>query len=168
MAVTKLTLTDCRSGHVRRAGAGRDRRPARLHRTSRSRSTVVYPLIGLTAALLAAVGVAWVVTRPASPRPTQPAARASASPSAAGPTAVSLADAGTTVALSWHRPAGDVVQYAVLAAPAGTAPVLQLMVRGDTFRAQVNGLDPHVDYCFQVAAVYSGALARSAQSCTHR
>ncbi len=95
-------------------------------------------------------------------------APASAPPPVAVPTEVRLSDARTTVTVTWHGPATGVVQYALLAGPAGTPPTVQRMLGHDVHQATVGGLDPTTDYCFQVAAVYPAALGRSATVCTSR
>jgi hypothetical protein len=122
--------------------------------------------------VLAVLGLAWAATRPAHPdragsaRSTPaPSVPASAAPA---PTGVDLTDNGTTVILHWQGTGTGIIQYAILAAPAGTTPVLQQMTPGAASLATVGGLDAHADYCFQVAAVYPATLARSGTICTHR
>jgi hypothetical protein len=120
--------------------------------------------------VLAALGIAWASVRPAghgpSSRPTAPAADRPTSPPV--PTEVSLHDAGTAVTVSWRAPSASVVQFAVLAGPAGQPPTVRRMTDRATAEATIDGLEPTRNYCFQVAAVYPTALGRSPLVCTRR
>jgi hypothetical protein len=65
-------------------------------------------------------------------------------------------------------PTGGPVQFAVLAGRTGSDPVLWRMAPGAAASASVDGLDPHINYCFVVAAVYPGAYVRARPVCTTR
>jgi hypothetical protein len=85
------------------------------------------------------------------------------------PTDVRLADVGSSVTLAWTDPTQGTVQFLITAAPAsGTAlPVRDVPRRITTIT--FSGLDPKVNYCFAVAAVYAfDRIAKSPTVCTAR
>jgi serine/threonine protein kinase len=85
------------------------------------------------------------------------------------PTDVRLADVGSSVTLAWRDPTQGAVQFLITAAPAsGTAlPVRDVPRRITTIT--FSGLDPKVNYCFAVAAVYAfDKIAKSPTVCTAR
>jgi hypothetical protein len=74
-------------------------------------------------------------------------------------------DAGASVTLDWRAPAVAVVQFAILAAPSGGDFVIARMAPSNSTHAVLTGLDPHIHYCFLVAAVYSMDVVRSSPVC---
>jgi hypothetical protein len=85
-----------------------------------------------------------------------------------GPTQVRLTDGGSSVTLDWRDPTQGTAQFAVLGGPTGTQPVLQQVVGRGVTHLTLYGINPQVDYCFVVAAIYAQAVARSTTVCTHR
>jgi hypothetical protein len=85
-----------------------------------------------------------------------------------GPTGVRLADHGTSIGLDWRDPTPGSAQFAVLGGPVGTQPVLQQLVGRGVTHLVLNGINPQLNYCFVVAAVYAEAVARSPTVCTRR
>ncbi|WDZ88279.1 fibronectin type III domain-containing protein [Micromonospora cathayae] len=85
------------------------------------------------------------------------------------PAALRLRDDSTSIRLTWVDPSGGVVPFVVAGGRAGQP--LGAMATLDPGRTSwtVNGLNPRVDYCFTVLAVYSTEqYATSTQVCTSR
>jgi hypothetical protein len=82
---------------------------------------------------------------------------------------VRLRDYGASVQLFWTDPANGRTSFMVT----GGRPGEQLRPMGQvgptTTSFNLNGLNPELDYCFAVVAVYSSTqFATSPQSCTSR
>jgi hypothetical protein len=104
----------------------------------------------------------------ASPTPTPAGTETVVVTTSGGPTDVRLADGGSSVTLDWRDPTRGTAQFAVLGGPTGTQPVLQQVVGRSVTHLTLYGINPQVDYCFVVAAIYAQAVARSTTVCTHR
>lgn len=94
-----------------------------------------------------------------SPSPTP-------SSSVSPPTNLALVDNGSSVTVTWTDPAGGTAQF-IVAAGQGTDLSTQHTTWDTTFT--LNGLNPKLDYCFTVAAVYdTDRVAVSDLACTKR
>ena len=134
--------------------------------------------VGVVAvAVLVAVAVIAVITflRPApSPAPQAqgtPSALPSANPSvtASAPSGLQLRDAGDTVTLTWTDPSAGTVPFFVEVGQAGGQMRLYGRLSPGETTYPVVGLNPKLDYCFSVVAVYSTTLlAPSSLVCTRR
>jgi Tetratricopeptide repeat/Fibronectin type III domain len=142
-------------------------------RPRRSRTPLlVLGVMGL-ALLVAVVAVGLVLLirpRPsttAGPGPT--AVSSGVTTPGAAPTDVKLRDEGATVTLTWTDPTSGTVPFFVEVGKPGTQ--LQLystLPQGET-RYSVAGLNPRLDYCFSVIAVYgTNVVAPSNLVCTQR
>ena len=104
--------------------------------------------------------------------PTAASARASAPPSgsaAAAPRDLKLRDDGDAVTVTWTDPSGGTVPFFVEAGPAGGQLRILGQLRPGETTYPVVGLNPRLDYCFSVVAVYSSTLvAPSDLVCTQR
>ena len=130
---------------------------------------VVLTVLGL--ALLGgatAAVVAFVTTEPGS-RPGPAVTSGAAAVPSGGPIDLQLRDAGTSITLTWTDPSNGTAPFVVAGGRAdqGYRP-LQSLGSGQTSYT-LNGLDPSVDYCFLVAAIYTGQQAvPSNPVCTRR
>jgi hypothetical protein len=146
--------------------------PAAAAAPRRSRRRAV--LNGIAAATICLSALALTYASPDSPQPgnhrTAPAApdAPAPGPSLDGPSQVSLSAAADSVTVQWHPSAGAVIQYAIIAGPAGEPLVLQQVVSGTSSSATLRGLAPQRGYCVQVAAVYATTVVRSARHCVDR
>jgi len=146
-----------------------------LGRAHRTRTPlVVLGVIGL-AALVAVVAIGLVVLiRPHPPASTDAGPGATSVSSGlptpgAAPTDVKLRDDGGTVTVTWTDPSGGTVPFFVEVGKPGTQLQLYatLPQRETTYR--VVGLNPRLDYCFSVIAVYgTNVVAPSNLVCTQR
>ncbi|HEY7225130.1 MAG TPA: tetratricopeptide repeat protein [Micromonosporaceae bacterium] len=85
------------------------------------------------------------------------------------PYALTVADDGGTVILTWVDPSGGQVPFVVSGAREGNAPLAIQSVPAGQTRVTIYGLNVNYDYCFTVAAVWSSDLVReSIRTCTHR
>ncbi|MFC4069069.1 tetratricopeptide repeat protein [Actinoplanes subglobosus] len=130
--------------------------------------TVVATLV----ALVAVGALVVVLVDREKDQPTPPVATASAgAPQLGGapPTAVKLADRGSAVDVSWADPSGGKAPFMITMAREGQQfkPVSQVgLGKRET---TVAGLNPKLEYCFAVVAVYSSSkYASSNQVCTER
>ncbi|MFD1371993.1 fibronectin type III domain-containing protein [Actinoplanes sichuanensis] len=103
--------------------------------------------------------------------PVTPVATASAGPQLGGapPTRVKLTDRGASIDVSWRDPSGGKAPFMITMAREGQQlkPVAQVGL-GKT-KTSVDGLNPKLQYCFAVVAVYTSDLyASSTQVCTER
>ena len=85
------------------------------------------------------------------------------------PTDVQLRDDGSTVGVTWKDPTAGTVSFMVIMG----RPGLELTPSGTLGPGQTSyeltGLNPGLNYCFAVVAVYSGnQFATSPQACTSR
>jgi hypothetical protein len=126
-------------------------------------------------AALVAVAVIAVITflRPA-PAPA-PQAQESPTPSvipsqaASAPSGLRLRDDGDTVTVTWTDPSGGTVPFFVEVGQAGAQLRLYGRLSPGETTYPVVGLNPKLDYCFSVVAVYSTTLlAPSSLVCTRR
>lgn len=87
----------------------------------------------------------------------------------AAPSDVKLSDKGSAIGLSWQDPADATVSFMVIMGRPGVElkPVGTLGPGQTSF--EMSGLNPGLNYCFAVVAVYRGnQFATSPQSCTAR
>jgi len=137
---------------------------------------MVLAVVAVAAVVAAAVlaGVAYFGPRSAPAPPhagPSPGTSPSVNPSvaASAPNGLKLRDDGDIVTLTWTDPSGGVVPFFVEVGPAGGQ--LRIMARlspGETTYPVV-GLNPRLDYCFSVVAVYSTTVvAPSNLVCTQR
>ena len=108
-------------------------------------------------------------TRPGRPSADPPAATAPAEPPQPGPLEVRLRDEGASVTLTWRDPTAGSVPFIVAGALAGeqSRPFANLPAGRTTYT--INGLNPRLEYCFTVVAVYStDSFAASDLVCTRR
>jgi hypothetical protein len=139
-------------------------------RRSRTRGV----LIGLVILLILAGGVIGVLVlhrhggTPAA-IPSVPASTSSSSTGRAAAQRIQLRDQAGSVTLTWTDPTGGTVPFIVAGGRAGEkSRAFQSLPPGQTAYT-VNGLNPGVDYCFAVVAVYStNDVAASDLVCTHR
>jgi hypothetical protein len=136
------------------------------------------PLMVLAVVAVAALVAAAVVTgvtllRPAPKPAPAPPAQAQQSPtpavSASAPSGLKLRDDGDTVTLTWTDPSAGTVPFFVEVGQAGTQLKLYGRLSPGETSYPVVGLNPKLDYCFSVVAVYSSTLlAPSSLVCTRR
>ena len=89
------------------------------------------------------------------PQGTRPAPSATTAAPLLPPGDLRLRDDGTAITLTWTDPSGGTVPFLVAGGRADKVPSpLQSVPSGQTSYT-LNGLNPAVDYCFLVAAVYS-------------
>jgi hypothetical protein len=155
-----------RFGGAAASGAGPEAYPRR-EGAGRGRSTALFAAVAAVLAAVAAV-VALVVVLA---RPDGDGAPDRDEPTLAGraPTDVRLTDSGTSVVVSWSDPTDGTVSFLVTFGHPGQ----QLSVAGKpgpgVERFELQSLNPQIDYCFTVVAVYGpNEFATSAQACTSR
>jgi Tetratricopeptide repeat/Fibronectin type III domain len=101
-----------------------------------------------------------VVSRSATPSP---------SPTSGAPTDVKLRDAGDSVTLTWTDPSGGSAPFLVEAGKAGVQLTRYAALPPGQSTYTVIGLNPKLDYCFTIVAVYGTDLvAPSDLVCTKR
>jgi Tetratricopeptide repeat len=142
--------------------------------TRRGRGATVAAAVAATVAVLAATVAATVVLTggrggdaqaPQAQGTTQPASDAAAVP----PGRVRLSDERSAVTLSWADSAGGRAPFIVAGGRAGEQPRALGEVPAGQTRYELNGLNPNLEYCFVVIAVYSAdQLLPSEQVCTER
>lgn len=133
---------------------------------------LVLGVVGL-ALLVAVVTVGLVVAL--RPHPTATAGAGATAPSSgvttpgAAPTDVKLRDDGGTVTLTWTDPSSGTVPFFVeVGRPGAQLQLYSTLPQGET-KYRVVGLNPHLDYCFSVIAVYgTNVVAPSNLVCTQR
>lgn len=85
------------------------------------------------------------------------------------PTGVKLGDRGTSVTVTWSDPAGGKAPFVVMLAQEGQQLKPVSNVGPGKTAARVAGLNPTLQYCFTVVAVYAtDRYATSDQVCTQR
>jgi hypothetical protein len=144
----------------------------------RSRTPLIALGVVALAAVVAAVAVLAVVL--ISPRPTpqagtgtgtSPGATVSSAPTASrvAPSDVKLRDDGNSITLTWTDPSDGTVPFFVeVGKPGAQLQLYNTLPRGET-TYRVVGLNPRLDYCFSVIAVYgTDAVAPSNLVCTQR
>ncbi|WP_238014093.1 hypothetical protein KZZ52_10130 [Dactylosporangium sp. AC04546] len=158
---------------------------AEFEEAPRRRSPVTALLVIALVAVLggaAAAVVAFVIARPQTSDPAAqpsgaPAATLTTAPaiSASGPAGnpkapaqLRLRDDRTAITLTWVDPSDGTVPFIVAGGQQGALRQLQVMPAGSTTYT-INGLNPKLDYCFTVAAVYStDSVELSDLACTNR
>jgi hypothetical protein len=85
------------------------------------------------------------------------------------PTGVAIKDEGTAIKVTWKDPAGGRVSFLVaMAQPGQQLKPVGTLGPGQT-SYEINALNPNVNYCFAVVAVYrDNKFATSQQACTDR
>lgn len=135
-----------------------------------SRSRVVVAISAATLALAAVVGAVLVVVNVLK-GPDAKQKQPDTAPTLAGnpPTDLKLTDSGATITITWTDPTSGSVPFVVAGGRAGQTLGAMGSLDPGTTRYTVHGLNPKVDYCFTVLAVYSTtAYATSGQVCTSR
>jgi hypothetical protein len=85
------------------------------------------------------------------------------------PTDVRVADQGTSVVVSWADPTAGTASFMVTFGHAGEQLRVAATLGPGQVRHEMVALNPQLDYCFAVVAVYGpNAFAPSAQVCTSR
>ncbi|WP_244454452.1 fibronectin type III domain-containing protein [Micromonospora echinofusca] len=149
---------------------------------SRGRTATVIAGAAAAVAVLAVVGAVLVVvdvlgdkSEPAppaaGPSTTSPAAPPSAAPTVDGapPTDLRLRDDSSTITISWRDPSGGAVPFVVAGGRSGQKLGAMATIDPGQSSYTINGLNPRVDYCFTILAVYStNTYATSGQVCTNR
>ncbi|GAA3190624.1 tetratricopeptide repeat protein [Dactylosporangium siamense] len=98
--------------------------------------------------------------------PSGPSGAAAANPKAPG--ALKLRDDKTSITLTWTDPSKGSAPFIVAGGQQGALRQLQVLAAGATTYT-LNGLNPTLDYCFTVAAVYgTDSVALSGLACTQR
>jgi serine/threonine-protein kinase PknK len=150
----------------------------------RRRGAVVGVLLGIAvlAVIAGAVALAWGgLGRGAGPDPAAAATAVSSAPAPSGtrfvspaasgaPLNVTLTDNRTSVTLTWTDPTGTGTVPIAISVRTSDNEYLDLVTPalGRT-SAKVSRLDPKVNYCFYLTAIYSSEqLAPAAPVCTHR
>ncbi|MFY1670102.1 tetratricopeptide repeat protein [Plantactinospora sp. WMMB334] len=145
--------------------------PAAAGESGRGRASTVAAAIAAGAAVVAAivVVVAVLVDRGGSPETGPVDERGEPVVAGEPPTDLKLLDEGSAITITWSDPSGGTVPFVVAGARAGqqTKPMSTLSAGETTFK--VNALNPKLDYCFSVLAVYStNEFAPSDLVCTER
>jgi hypothetical protein len=140
---------------------------------SRGRAATVAAIAAAVAAVAAVVASALVVVAVLAgrPGPSRNPGGPTAGPTLAGkpPTDLRLRDETTTITITWVDPTGGTVPFIVAGGRAGQTLGAMATVNPGQTSYTVNGLNPRLDYCFTVLAVYStDAYATSGQVCTTR
>jgi hypothetical protein len=87
---------------------------------------------------------------------------------AKAPADVKVQDNKTSVTLTWRDPSHGAVPFIVAGGQQGAMRQLQALAAGTT-KYTINGLNPKLNYCFTVAAVYgTDDVQLSELSCTNR
>jgi hypothetical protein len=85
------------------------------------------------------------------------------------PSDLKVRDEGSTVTLTWADPSSGTAPIIVQGGPTDTAMKTLGTVEAGTTTFQINGLRSSADYCFLIAAVYSGQhVVPSSPACTAR
>lgn len=122
----------------------------------------------IAAVVAVAVGVTLLLDRPAPP-PTQSTTGPVQTSAGEPPSGLRLTDDGTAITLSWSDPTAGTVAFIVASGRDGQQLAALATVNPGRTTFTVNGLNPEVDYCFAVLAVYSAdEYSPSEQVCTQR
>ncbi len=146
--------------------------PAYHRLRSRRTPMLVIGVVAALALVAALVTVVMVVNPGGSGPPRAAPTTASAgavAPQRPAPTGVRLRDEGGTITLTWEDQSGGTTPFIVSVARAGeqARPFANLPVGRTSYT--VNGLNPRLEYCFTVVAVYSTEnFAVSELVCTKR
>lgn len=149
---------------IQRAAEARD-----AHRRSRTPVIALAVVTGVAALTAAVMVLIAFLTTPTRPMPSAEPTPSTTSTRPAAPTGLTLRDSGGSVTLTWSDPTDGRVPFAIAAGRAGENSRAFQSVPPGTTRYTVNGLNPTVDYCFTVVAVYStDQVATSELVCTDR
>jgi hypothetical protein len=138
----------------------------------RRRHVVAIAIVAAIALLggAAASVLAFMAAAPESDDGDKPPATATAGGEPPGaPTGLQLRDQATSITLTWTDPSQGTVSFIVAGGQdgAGIRPLHTLLPGATTHT--VHGLNPRLDYCFTVAAVYdTNRVAISDLACTRR
>jgi hypothetical protein len=131
---------------------------------------VIIIILALVGGAIAAV-IAFVAAKPKnqSAPPAKPHNNVvTSAPAGGAPRDLKLRDEGATVTLTWTDPSPGTVPFIVAGGRVGALRQLQTVPAGSTTYT-VNGLNPTVEYCFTVAAVYdTSRVELSDLACTKR
>jgi hypothetical protein len=147
--------------------------PSRQEREAGERRPTRGPLIAMAlitlVVVVAGVAIGLVLFHRGTPSAGSPSATASSAPARLAPGHVQLRDDGVSVTLTWSDPTAGRVPFVVAGGWAGeTSRALQTLPAGSTAYT-LNGLNPALNYCFTVVAVYTtNEVATSALTCTRR
>jgi hypothetical protein len=137
----------------------------------RGRGTAIFAAVAAgLAAVLATIALVVVLTDD-DPAPGATGGSVSATPTVAArpPTGVTLRESGDAITVSWRDPADGQVSFIVAGGRAGEQLKAMAELGPGETRYVLNGLNPDLDYCFTVVAVYGpDAVAASSQACTDR
>jgi hypothetical protein len=143
--------------------------------TRRGRGATVAAAIAAAAAVVATAVAAVVVLsdgrtdNPPSQQAQQSGDAASSAPRALPPERVRLSEDAGVVTLTWTDPSDGTAPFIVAGSRAGEQQRAMGQVPAGTTRYRLNGLNPRLDYCFVVVAVYSAdQLVPSERVCTQR
>jgi hypothetical protein len=92
-------------------------------------------------------------------------------PTLAGPppTDVRLRDSGAVITVTWTDPSAGTVSFVVTGGRPGEQLAAMGRLNPGSTRYELQGLNPRLDYCFAVVAVYAvDRFASSPQICTSR
>jgi hypothetical protein len=134
---------------------------------------VVVATAAAVAVAASAVALIVVLTDRSSPPVSEPrttATSASASAVRANPPGrPQLREDGSVITLTWSDPTGGTVPFIVAGGQSGQQQRALAQIAAGVTRYEVNGLNPNLDYCFTVLAVYStDRLVPSDVVCTQR
>lgn len=137
----------------------------------RGRGATVAAVSAAMAALAATAVAAVALLDDPAPPPAASVAGPSAAPTLSGepPGELRLHEEGSTITITWTDPTAGTVPFIIAGGRAGheLRPMTQVSPGDTSYR--INGLNPRVDYCFTVAAVYSTSqFGVSGQVCTAR
>ena len=143
-----------------------------------ARTAIITVAVAVVAAVVAAaVTVGTIIATRGGDETPGPAATAPAgtpgAPQVAGqpPGDVRLIDDGEAIALSWTDPTDGTVSFIVAGGRAGEEMKPLANLPPGRVQYEINGLNPDLDYCFTVVAVYgtnASQVAASEQRCTTR
>jgi hypothetical protein len=137
----------------------------------RSRTSLIAVAVAAVVVVVAAIVAVIALGGPRSTPSTAPpkeSPSASATPAQAPPT-VRLRDNGGSITLSWTDPSGGKVPFVVAGGIAGGAAQPFPPLPPGQLSYTLNGLNPKLDYCFTVGAVYStDVVTLSSLVCTRR
>jgi hypothetical protein len=127
---------------------------------------VIILIVALIGGAIAAV-IAFFAARPKTASAPHNNVVTSA-PASGAPRDLKLRDDGASVTLTWTDPSAGTVPFIVAGGRQGALRQLQTVGPGTTTYT-LNGLNPKLDYCFTVAAVYdTSRVELSDLACTKR
>ncbi|MEV7231261.1 tetratricopeptide repeat protein [Polymorphospora sp. NPDC051019] len=144
--------------------------PAARPAGGRGRAPVVVAAAAAVVAAVSATVTAVMVLRD-DPTPPPPPTAPTAGPVVDGepPTGVRVRDDGTAITVTWEDPSPGTVPFIVAGGRAGQQLRAMATINPGETSHTVNGLNPRLNYCFTVLAVYSTErYATSGQVCTDR